>query len=183
MTYRLTLDSAKELVAWGYAYRNDWWRMRLVTGNDDSATPCAPVTAKLSSEMSVTRIPFTRFCEVSFTVDIHSLAGWQAKSKEATRTYRVPSPLAAEFSELHAERNITTYDVTWHLSPTELAKFLAYASYIGTNWFDMKMVSTNIECGNEKVRFITGIKQSLARPGVFAVTTRIETMPQSTLKI
>lgn len=180
LTLRMSIQRASDFLVWVRENVNDWWMLKIISGNDRSAQcPVEAQRVKLASTIQSTRIPYTSNVQLSFTVEVHSLRSWELLSSAPLQTTfpkTLPLPMATGFSTTHGPRGATQFALTWRLTAAQLKDFIAFASYSGTSWFRMPMISPNVPCGLEVIRFTTGISQSLAEPGVFEVSVNAESL-------
>lgn len=185
VAYRLTTAKAGALVDW-LQTNNDWFSMLLLTSNDvNNPLPVHRVDVRRTTVISCVRISSLDQFTVSFQVETREMADFEtlrdAAAGQPAISYPqgLPWPKMDGFSSEHGDRNITTYSLTYRMNTAMLKRWQAFAAFAGTNWFSGPMVSPNVFCGNEYMRYISNPEMSLVRPDVWQLTVQAETIPAS----
>ena len=185
VTFRVTTAYAQELVQW-LQDNNDWMFMTLLNGNDaGSFETLHDVEVRRTTDITSTRVSRLDQFEVSFQVETRSLS-WADEylatamgAPSVDYPAALPAPIMDGFSATHSTRNVTTYSMSYRMKTETLKKWQEFAAFMGTGWFRSRMVSPNVPCGYEWMRYTTNPTVSLERPNVFIVTVQAETMPAS----
>lgn len=164
----------------------DFFLCPLISGNDQ-AEPCSisDVEIRRTSDVATERVPMTDYFIVSFEAETREFTGYQAVAAAAANkppsTYPagLPLPSADGFTSVQGKRNVTVYSLNYSMSGEKLADWLAFAGYVGTAWFLHPIVSVNVPCGYEFVRYVSNPAQTLVAPNVFSVSVECETMPST----
>lgn len=189
LTWRLPMDVAKEMREWLQAQPDgDFFSCRLLTGNDINA-PCdiADIIIRRTTGIREARIPRTSLVTLTFSAETQSqaeynqLASAAANQPPATYPANFPLPAATGFVGDHADRNVTSYSLTYGMSTELLADWLAFAGFQGTAWFYHPMISSNVLCGYELVRYVSPPSQTLIGPNAWSVSVDAETQPAYTV--
>lgn len=187
LTWRLDITRAQSLMAWLQARpAGDFFICDLLTGNNKNAT-CViePTNVRRTSAVGTTRIPLTNMFLVSFEVETQfqehygELATAAADQPPTTYPAGLPWPMASTFKSEHLDRNVTVYDLSYTMTTEMLAQWMAFAGFAGTAWFWHPMVSTNVPCGLELIRYISEPAQALIGPNTWTVTIKAESKPAS----
>jgi hypothetical protein len=122
---------------------------------------------------------------VSFEVETNRLVGSQTSldigAGASSNLYPsdLPIPIMEGFSASHGARNVTTYSLLYRMSTNLLKQWNYFAAFKGTAWFMSPMVSPNVPCGREWIRYISNPEVRLIRPNVFEVSIQAESMPSA----
>jgi hypothetical protein len=179
LSFRMTHQVASDFLVWVRENANDWWLMKLISGNSSDACPVSRHRVKLVSTIQSNRIPLTNMVLLTFDVETHSLTDWATLSVQPfTKSWptTLPLPQASGFVSEHGPRGYTQYTLTWTLTSKQLKDFVKFASYAGTTWFTMPMISPNVPCGTELIRFTSGVSSTLSAPDKFEVSMTAETL-------
>jgi hypothetical protein len=185
LSWRLRMPLAKELREWLMEQADDqFFDCTLMTGNDELA-PCALATLPIRRTTGIreTRVPMTDQVVLTFSAETQEQVGYQALATAARglppQTYPAdfPLPKATGFESEHGARNRTVYTLSYALSQAQLAEWLAFVGFQGTAWFFHPMISTNVLCGSELIRYISPPVQTLVAPAMWSVSITAETQP------
>jgi hypothetical protein len=187
LTWRLDITRAQSLMAWLQAQPGgSFFICDLLTGNDtDASCVISPTNIRRTSAVGTRRIPLTNMFLVSFEAETQFQANYSqlasAAADQPPTTYPsgFPWPMATTFSSEHGERNVTVYSLSYTMNTEMLADWLAFAGFAGTAWFWHPMVSTNVPCGQELIRYISEPAQSLIGPNTWTVSITAESKPAS----
>jgi hypothetical protein len=152
----------------------------ILSGNDSSGPIVNDVQIRRTSVISTERIENTNKFRVSFEAETRAFADYQAKADAVAGSgpldypSTLPLPLQAGFASEHASRNLTVYSLTYEMNTETLGRWLDFAGFAGTAWFKTRMVSANVPCGFEYIRFIGNISQSLVGPDKWQVSVSAE---------
>lgn len=158
----------------------------LLTGNNYQATReqiIAPTKIRRVSDINFSRVPKVDKFILSFEAETESqdfyqdLADAAAEQPPATYPANLPWPTAEAFTSSSSNRNVTTYSLTYTMNTQTLQNWLAFAGFAGTAWFYHPMVSPNVPCGMELLRYTSSIEQRLVKPDLWSVTVAAESMP------
>lgn len=182
LSFQLTIKQGQALNAWLQAQPGgDFFNCKILSGNNWQATQVIePIPIRRTSIVTVKRIPglntvvLSFEAETQYTDDYQYLADQAANKPPATYPAGLPMPLADGFSSAHEERNRTIYSLSYAMNTETLARWLAFAGYQGTAWFYHPMVSVNVPCGSELLRYISPPQQELTGPNSWLVTVEAE---------
>lgn len=152
----------------------------LLSGNDSTAEIIAPVEIRRTSGVRSERVQNTDHFIVSFEAETKSFSGYQAKADAAAGITppdypgNLPLPLQQGFTSDHGSRNLTTYTLIYEMNTATLGRWLDFAGYAGTGWFRTRMVSANVPCGFEYIRFTGSPSQNLVAPDKWQVSIEAE---------
>jgi hypothetical protein len=180
----VTTQQANKLITWLQQNKDEWFYMRLISGNNLADT-CSVYLheVKRMSDVGVSRIPLVNKFQVSFTVEVRSQIDYQAYNTAARPTKQVdypsslPLPSASGFTGNIGPLGVTTYQLTYRMNTAKLKEWLKFAGQLGTAWFKTKMVSPSTPCGTEMIRFTGDIGQSLVGPDLWEVNVVAESLP------
>lgn len=187
LSWTLPTREAKALQDWLLSLpQGEFFWCDLLSGNNSNATRneiIAPVQIRRTSVITTERVPLVDKFTLSFEAETMALDGYtelaQAAANQPPATYprNLPLPIATGFSSAHSVRNTTVYTLSYRMNTLTLQKWLAFAGYAGTAWFFHPMISTNVPCGLEMLRYVTNFEQDLVGPDTWQVTVSAETMP------
>lgn len=185
LSWQLPQNLTNELISWLEALpTTDFFECELLTGNDAAAPQVISLTEiRRTSAINCRRIPFTTIFIMSFEAETKKQIGYEiyadavADLPPLTYPDYLPMPLAEGYGGEHGARNITTYALTYQMNTETLAKWLEFAGFAGTAWFNHPMYSENVSCGLELIRYISPPNQSLIAPDKWAVSITAENMP------
>lgn len=185
VSFRLRTEKAFSLIQW--LHNNpSWMNMMLISGNDKiESCPVHYHQVRRTSSIQSSRIKFVNEFIVSFEVETNSLVSNQSLCSSAagaaSEDYPVdlPIPVMDGFTAEHGTRNVTVYSLTYRMDTQMLKRWNQFAAFKGTAWFKSPMVSPNIPCGKEWLRYISNPEMVLIRPNLFEVTIQAESMPAS----
>jgi hypothetical protein len=189
LTWRLDITRAQSLMAWLQAQPSgSFFLCDLLTGNDiDANCVISPTSIRRTSSVGTTRIPLTNMflvtfeAETQFQVGYSQLASAAANQPPTTYPSNFPWPMASTFRTEHGDRNVTEYSLSYTMSTELLAEWLAFAGFAGTAWFWHPMISTNVPCGQELIRYISEPSQSLVAPNTWTVSITAECKPATAI--
>lgn len=189
LTWRLDITRAQSLMAWLQAQPSgSFFICDLLTGNDtDASCVISPTNIRRTSAVGTTRIPLTNMFLVTFEAETQFQVGYSqlasAAANQPPKTYpsNFPWPMASTFRTEHGDRNVTEYSLSYTMSTELLAEWLAFAGFAGTAWFWHPMISTNVPCGQELIRYISEPTQALVAPNTWTVTITAESKPATAI--
>lgn len=182
VSFRMTLSMAHSCINWLQTYTDDWFLMQMISGNDDLSPYDVYFTeVKRKSAIAAERIYGTNMVVLTFAIDFRELVGYEAEAAAPLiKTYPVtlPLPTTTGYSSSHADRNLTTYGLTFRMNTAMLKAWLRFALFSGVSWFKMHWPTENTAgCGDEYIRFISNPRQSLVGPNLWEVSISAETIP------
>lgn len=175
-TYRMSLFYANQMLQWLYGIGDQWFYLTTTTPDTDTAFDCTWFEVRRTTAITITRIPLTDLCTVSFQGETRA-TNLPPVAYPAQWPANFPLPRATTFTETHDARNRTNYVWTFAVSTALLRAILSFLQYTGTNWFRAPAINANVNCGWEWVRVITNLGFTLPRPNVWELTLTVETMP------
>lgn len=181
LSWRLRVSKAQSLVAWLQSLDSGaFFLCPILSGNDSASPIVSDIEIRRTSVIRAERVENTDQFIVSFEAETRSFGDYQAKADAVAGATPLdypsdlPLPLQAGFGSEHAFRNLTTYSLTYEMNTATLAKFLDFAGFAGTAWFKTRMVSANVACGFEYLRFTSTIAQNLIGPDKWQVSVQAE---------
>lgn len=187
LSWNLPTREAKVLMDWLQALpQGEFFWCDLLSGNNYQASRdeiIAPIQIRRTTEITAERVPLIDRFIVSFQAETMATGNYQeiaaaaANQPPATYPRNLPLPRATGFQSAHGVRNVTAYTLVYQMNTQTLQKWLAFAGYAGTAWFFHPMVSPNVPCGLELIRYATGFEQNLVGPDTWEVSVAAETMP------
>jgi hypothetical protein len=184
VSFILLTPDAKSLVAWLNTNKDQWFFMRLISGNDlAEKCPVHMHEVKRITDVKADRLGLSNKFVCSFSVEVRNLEDYALFNTKAIAEKNVvypstlPLPVGSTFSADINDLGVSTYQLTYNMSSAKLKEWLAFASSSGTWWFRSKMVSPSTPCGTELIRYTTDISQNLIGPDTWEVTVTAETLP------
>lgn len=181
LSWKLRVNAARDLNAWLQGLdAGAFFICPLLSGNDSDAEIIAPVEIRRTSGVRAERVQNTDEFIVSFEAETKSFSGYQAKSTAAAGITppdypaNLPLPLQQGFASDHGSRNLTAYTLIYEMNTETLGRWLDFAGYAGTGWFRSRMVSPNVPCGLEYIRFTGNPSQALVAPDKWQVSIEAE---------
>jgi hypothetical protein len=178
--FRVRGVAAYNLIQW-LQENDDWFSCKLLVAG---ACEVSSVDVRRTSTISCGRIQGTDTFTVSFEAESRSMTGYAGLAAAhvgqpiATYPASLPLPLGSNFTSEHDNRNITTYSMTYRLTTRQLKQWLEFAAFVGASWFKHRMVSPNVLCGDEIIRYTSNPAASTIGPDRWEVSVSAETMPQ-----
>ena len=181
LSWRLTAAKAKALNDFLQGLdASAFFNCDLLSGNDSAKPIIHPHEVRRTGTVRTTRVENTDNFIVSFEAETRSFGNYSAWAVAAAGIAagdypaNLPLPLQRGFTSEHSARNATVYSLTYQMNSETLARWLAFAGYAGTGWFKHPMVSANVPCGYEYVRYIGNAQQRLVGPDRWEVTVTAE---------
>jgi len=183
LTFRLSTNQSNSLVKW-LQENDDWFNMNLISGNDaDEQCAIYLTEVRRTSTISCTRIPLQSAFLVSFEVETNKMVQYEtllaaaAGAPATTYPSNLPLPQADGFQGEHDDRNVTTYTLEYVMNTSILKQWQEFAGYAGTAWFNHPMVSANVACGYEVLRYTSAFDMTLIGPDKWRVSVTAEGYP------
>lgn len=185
LSWRLRVAQAKELREWLQSQPDgQFFDCELLTGNDAAVgNTITSLPVRRTTGITEQRVPLTDQVVLSFSAETQEQTGYQELADAAAGQGPVyypgtfPLPASANFSAAHGTRNVTVYTLTYQVDTALLGDWLAFAGSSGTAWFWHPMISSNVLCGYELVRYTSAPSQQLTGPNSWSVGVSAETMP------
>lgn len=183
LTYRLTIESAGEMVKWLRLNAGEI-RLTLLHANDISSEyDVEGIIVQRKTDVVVERIPFVNQVYVRFSVETKFRANYELNASSARGPQDIeypkylPLPSATGFTESHKENGRVEYQMQFSMNTRTLVMFLEFAGAKGLRWFKMHWPAARIGCGEEYIRFISDPSKQLVSPNQWVVSLAAEGMP------